>query len=145
MSGAITLIGTGPGALELCAPTALAALGKATIIVGYHTYLKQIDSLFPDTPRFGSGMRQEVERAEKAIQFAREGHIVAVISGGDAGVYGMAGLIFDLLDGDSDRIPVEVIPGITALTAAAALLGAPLMSDFAATLKPRPRPGTVPR
>lgn len=132
MSGAITLIGTGPGALELCAPAALAALGKATIIVGYHTYLKQIDSLFPDTPRFGSGMRQEVERAEKAIQFAREGHTVAVISGGDAGVYGMTGLIFDLLDGDSDGIPVEVIPGITALTAAAALLGAPLMSDFAA-------------
>lgn len=132
MSGSIRIIGTGPGNLSWCAPGAISALEKSTVIVGYQTYLDQIAELCPQTPRYGNGMRREVERAKKAIAFAREGHQVAVVSGGDAGIYGMAGLVLELLCLDDTAIEVEVLPGITALTAAAALLGAPLMSDFAA-------------
>lgn len=132
MTGSIRIVGIGPGNLDWCAPGVIAALEKATMIVGYQTYLNQIADLCPSTPRYGNGMRREVERAEKAIAFARAGHQVAVVSGGDAGIYGMAGLILELLGLEDESIEVEVLPGITALSAAAALLGAPLMSDFAA-------------
>jgi precorrin-3B C17-methyltransferase len=134
MSGSISIIGIGPGTLEWMAPGSAQALDRADVILGYHSYLQQIASLRPDIPREGSGMRHEVERAQRAIELAGKGKRVAVVSGGDAGIYGMAGLIFEILGGfpDGHLIQVEVLPGITALTAAAALLGAPLMTDFAA-------------
>lgn len=130
MSGSISVVGLGPGTMDWLAPAAKQALIEADIIVGYPTYLKQIDTLCPDIPRFSTGMRQEVARVEKAIELAREGQQVAVVSGGDAGIYGMAGLVYELLDSEIKNISVEVYPGISALNAAAALLGAPLMGDF---------------
>ena len=131
MSGAIFIIGTGPGDLAYMAPAAKAAIEQVDIILGYHKYLKQIEPLAMETPRIGNGMRHEIERVQQTIDQAMQGKIAALVSGGDAGVYGMAGLVLEMLEaGNRTDIPVEVIPGISALNAAAALLGAPLMTDF---------------
>lgn len=130
MSGSIVIVGLGPGSIEWLAPAAKKALEEADLIVGYHSYLKQISNLCPDTPRFGSGMRQEISRAKEALRQANDGRKVAIVSGGDAGIYGMAGLVIELA-GEKNSIPITILPGISALNAAAALLGAPLMADFA--------------
>lgn len=134
MSGRIFITGIGPGNPAWMAPGALEALSRADVIVGYATYLKQIEGILPGIRREASGMRQEVSRAQRAVELAIEGGMVAVVSGGDPGIYGMAGLIFEILEQcpDGELVEVEVLPGITALTAASALLGAPLMTDFAA-------------
>ncbi|MCE1252252.1 MAG: precorrin-3B C(17)-methyltransferase [Anaerolineae bacterium] len=134
MNGAIFLVGLGPGAPLWMAPGAALALAEADVIVGYQTYLEQIKHLYTHIPRESSGMRHEIRRARRAVELAQGGQKVAVVSGGDSGIYGMAGLIFEILEAQlaGGLITVEVLPGITALTAAAALLGAPLMSDFAA-------------
>ncbi len=132
MSGAIDVVGIGPGSPDWLAPAARRALEGADVILGYKTYIAQLGDVAPGVERERSGMRGEVARARRAIALAREGHRVALVSGGDAGVYGMAGLLFEVLAADAvPAVPVTVLPGITALTAAAALLGAPLMSDFA--------------
>jgi precorrin-3B C17-methyltransferase len=134
LNGSIQIIGIGPGSPDCLTTGAGRALAKVDIILGYHTYLQQIESFWPDIPREGSAMRHEVKRAQRAVELAGNGKKVAVVSGGDAGIYGMAGLIFEILEDfpEAHLIQVEVLPGITALTAAAALLGAPLMTDFAA-------------
>ncbi|MBF0698467.1 precorrin-3B C(17)-methyltransferase [Streptococcus danieliae] len=124
------VIGLGPGKKELMSQEALEALEKSEIIVGYATYMRLIQDLLEGKEKVSTGMRKEVDRCQKAIDLALEtGKTVAVVSSGDAGVYGMAGLILELLDEDSD-LEVRVIPGITASLGAAALLGAPLMNDF---------------
>lgn len=124
------VIGLGPGKKELMSQEALEALEKSEIIVGYATYMRLIQDLLEGKEKVSTGMRKEVDRCQKAIDLALEtGKTVAVVSSGDAGVYGMAGLILELLDEDSD-LEVRVIPGIIASLGAAALLGAPLMNDF---------------
>ena len=133
MSGAVDIVGLGPGSLDWLAPAARRAVEAADVIVGYRTYVAQLDGVAPSVPRERSGMRGEVTRARRAVELAREGRRVALVSGGDAGVYGMAGLLLEVLAAErGPEVAVSVLPGITALTAAAALLGAPLMSDFAA-------------
>ncbi len=133
MNGSIFIVGLGPGSMDWLAPAALDALQRADVILGYQRYLEQIASLRPEIPREGSGMRHEVERARRALELARQEKCVALVSGGDAGIYAMAGLVLELLEMDGgSEVPVEVMPGISALNAAAALLGAPLMTDFAA-------------
>ena len=132
MSGSISVIGIGPGAPSLMAPAAREAIEQADIIVGYKTYLQLIAHLVPQTPRESSAMRQEVARVARALQLAQAGRRVALISGGDAGVYGMAGLVYEMLAARDEQLPVQVIPGISAVNAAAALLGAPLMTDYVA-------------
>ena len=132
MKGSIVVVGIGPGAEAHMTPAAREAIETAHLIVGYTTYLRLIEGIAPGVPRAGSGMRREVERVAQAVDQALLGKRVAVISSGDAGVYGMAGLVYEVLDGNQvTDIPVEVAPGVTALNAAAALLGAPLMTDFA--------------
>lgn len=124
------VIGLGPGKEELMSGEALQALEKCDIVVGYSTYMRLIRDLVKDKEHVATGMRQEIERCQKAIDIAREtGKDVAVVSSGDAGVYGMAGLILELL-GDESDLEVKVIPGITASIGAAAAMGAPLMNDF---------------
>lgn len=124
------IIGLGPGKKELMSQEALEALEDCDIIVGYATYMRLIRDLVKDKEHIATGMRQEVDRCQKAIDLAREtGKTVGVVSSGDAGVYGMAGLILELL-GDTTDIPVKIIPGITASLGAAAAMGAPLMNDF---------------
>jgi precorrin-3B C17-methyltransferase len=98
--------------------------------VGYKPYLAMVADLVTGKRLVASGMRQEAARAEAAIAAALSGARVAVLSTGDAGIYGMAGLVLELLPEDSG-VAVEVVPGVTAASAAAACLGAPLMNDFA--------------
>ncbi len=131
MTGSIYIVGLGPGSLDWLAPGARLALENADIILGYRTYLKQIESIAPNAKRESSGMRHEVERARRAIELAQGGQRVALVSSGDPGIYGMAGLVLEVLGENSAAIHVEVLPGISALNSAASLLGAPLMTDFA--------------
>lgn len=131
--GKVTVIGIGPGSLEDMTPRARKAIEKADTVVGYNTYIKLIMSLLGGKGIIGTAMMQEVDRCKIAIQAADEGHDVAVVSSGDAGVYGMAGLILQLLmkKEATARPQVEIIPGVSAVNAVAAALGAPLMHDFA--------------
>lgn len=111
---------------------ALRALEDSTVIVGYKTYLALIDDLVSGKKVYTSGMGKEVERCLLAIEQALVGHDVALVSSGDSGVYGMAGLIYELLweRFENARLKITVIPGVTAANASAALLGAPLMNDW---------------
>lgn len=106
------------------------ALTSADAVVGYTRYVSLVKGLIEGKEVFSTGMTHEVERCKKAIELAREGKKVAVVSSGDAGIYGMAGLILELLN-EEDKTAVEVIPGVPAFVAASSLLGAPLMHDFA--------------
>lgn len=106
------------------------ALRQAEVVVGYKPYLSMVEDIIAGKRTVASGMREELTRAQAAIDEATAGAAVAVISTGDAGIYGMAGLVLELLPQGSP-IQVEVLPGITAACAAAACLGAPLMNDFA--------------
>ncbi|MFW6279327.1 MAG: precorrin-3B C(17)-methyltransferase [Bacillota bacterium] len=107
-------------------------LQKVEVIVGYKTYIELIQDLIsPRQTTFTTGMTKEIERVEKALEFVQQKKQVAVISSGDPGVYGMAGLVLEMIDKKQLKIDLEVVPGITAANAAAASLGAPLMHDYA--------------
>ncbi|MDA3810806.1 MAG: precorrin-3B C(17)-methyltransferase [Spirochaetaceae bacterium] len=130
MKGKLTVIGIGPGKREYMTTSALEAIKDSEIIVGYKTYIDMVEDLIVGKTVISNGMMQEVERCEAAVEKARNGFSVSVICGGDAGVYGLAGLVLELLDHD-ERETVQVIPGVTSATACASLLGAPLIHDFA--------------
>lgn len=132
MSGDITVVGIGPGGMEHITPAAREAIERADVILGYKTYLRLIAALAPHTPREASGMRQEVSRVNRAVELAQQGSRVALVSGGDPGIYGMAGLVYEVLRARGATVDVEIVPGVSAVNASAALLGAPLMHDFAA-------------
>jgi precorrin-3B C17-methyltransferase len=112
---------------------AYAAITDAEVIVGYHGYLEFVQELIGDKKVIGSGMTQEIDRCQAAVEEALSGKSVAVISSGDAGIYGMAGLALELVMKypPGVRPKVDIIPGISAICSAAAVLGAPLMHDFA--------------
>ena len=135
-TGQLYLVGTGPGQVSQITPLARTAINQADVVIGYSLYLDLIRSLQrPGQIIESYAITQEKERAERAITLANWGLRVAVVSSGDAGIYGMAGLVFEELarqhwDGKTPR--VEVLPGITAMQAAAARVGAPLMHDFCA-------------
>lgn len=114
-------------------PKAVKALDASNIIVGYNTYIALVRDMIGDKQVVGNGMRQEVDRCQKAVELAAEGNQVAVISSGDPGVYGMAGLVLELIQKlpEEKRPACEVIPGLTAANTSAAALGAPLMHDYA--------------
>jgi precorrin-3B C17-methyltransferase len=100
--------------------------------VGYGTYIKLIQSIVKKGAEVVSGtMGKEVERAQIAVDKAKEGKLVVMVSSGDPGVYGMAGVVLEVAAKDKTPVPVEIVPGVTAATAASAILGAPLVSDFA--------------
>lgn len=129
----ISVIGIGPGSLDEMTPRARIAIESAQVVAGYNTYIKLIEPLLDGKKIIGRAMMQEVERSRLAIDEALAGHNVAVVSSGDSGVYGMAGLVIDMiLDLPEDIRPqFEVVAGVSAVNAAAAILGAPLMHDFA--------------
>ncbi len=133
--GKIYMVGTGPGSIHHITPYAQDALRKSDIIIGYSKYLDLIRELIKDKEVFSTEMTQEIDRCKKAVELAMSGKNVSVISGGDPGIYGMAGLVFEILKSEvrkqKSEISAEVIPGISALNACAARLGAPLMHDFA--------------
>ena len=151
--GKIYVVGTGPGSIEHITPYAREAIRKSEAVVGYGTYLDLITDLIKDKEVVSTGMTQEIDRCRTAVELALSGKTVAVVSGGDPGIYAMAGLVIEVLKEVSSKqyevsrkentetsayclLPtayckIEVIPGISALNAAASRLGAPLMHDFA--------------
>ncbi|MBF0109210.1 MAG: precorrin-3B C(17)-methyltransferase [Magnetococcales bacterium] len=132
--GTLYLVGLGPGDHGQLTRKALSVLRQVDCIVGYKTYIKLLGPLTQGKEVVGSAMRQELDRCMEACRRAALGQRVALVSSGDAGVYGMAGPTLEMLfaSGLMPRVKVEVIPGITALVSAASRLGAPLTHDFAA-------------
>lgn len=138
------IIGTGPGDSAYTAPRAMEAIKEADCVAGYTTYLDLIKDLLTDKPLISTGMMKEIDRVEQAIEQALSGRICALVSGGDPGIYAMAGLVFEVCQErdimiarpgakkSSNDLEIEIIPGIPALAAGAALCGAPLTHDFAA-------------
>ncbi|EAC3746036.1 precorrin-3B C(17)-methyltransferase [Listeria monocytogenes] len=126
----IYVIGIGPGDKRLMTGEALQAIEDADVIVGYVTYIKLIKELIKDKEVVKTGMRREIDRCQEAVDIALTGKKVAVVSSGDAGIYGMAGLVLELAEKSNPDLEVKVIPGITASIGAAAVLGAPIMHDF---------------
>jgi precorrin-3B C17-methyltransferase len=122
------VVGLGPGDTDLLTPRALASIREADLIIGYKTYVDLIQDLISDKSVISSGMRKEIDRARLAVDEACAGKNVAVVSSGDPGVYGMAGIVLEVA---RNKVPVEIIPGVTAATSSASVLGAPLMHDFA--------------
>lgn len=131
-SNPLVIVGSGPGSAAHLTQAAIHAIAKADTLVGYDLYLQQLGPLASGKQLVSSGMTREIDRCREALRLTRAGHAVALISGGDAGIYGMAGLVLELLssEGDTDT-DVEVIPGLSAFQAAASRLGAPLMHDTA--------------
>lgn len=125
------MVGIGPGAHADISQRALDTLKSCEIIVGYKLYIDLIKDFIGNKRIIASAMRKEIERVELAVREAKLGRTVSIISSGDSGVYGMAGLVLELACKENIEVPIEVIPGIPAANAAAAVLGAPLMHDYA--------------
>lgn len=134
--GVLYVVGIGPGASDHATPAALAAIADAELVVGYTTYIKLVRHLIEGKEIIKTGMTEEIGRARAAVERAQAGGKVALISSGDAGVYGMAALVFDVLKtmgwkrGDSPEL--RVVPGMTALSSCGSLVGAPFGHDFCA-------------
>ncbi len=129
-NGILFVVGTGPGSLEYMTPAVRTAIEKSDIVIGYQRYLEQVQNLIEDKEVMSSSMMQEVDRVQAAIRKAEEGQTVALISGGDPGIYGMAGLVYDIAAEKKSRVVIQVVAGIPALNSCAERLGAPLMHDF---------------
>ncbi len=134
--GKIYLVGLGPGALDQMTPRAKAAIAAAEVVIGYRTYIRLIAPLLAGKQVVERGMAEEIDRCGEALDLARRGRTVALISSGDVGVFGMAGPLYEVLFEQGwtpdSGIRVEVIPGITAASSCASLAGAPLTHDFCA-------------
>ncbi|MGL5255872.1 MAG: precorrin-3B C(17)-methyltransferase [Proteocatella sp.] len=126
----IYVVGFGPGGREQITPRAIEALKQSDVIAGYDLYIDLIKEVIEGKELIQTPMKQEVKRCQMAIDEALKGKTVAMISSGDAGVYGMAGVIHELCE-NNPEIEIEVVPGITAACSAASVLGAPLIHDFA--------------
>jgi precorrin-3B C17-methyltransferase / cobalt-factor III methyltransferase len=135
MSGSLTIVGLGPGDADMTTPVAWQALRDATDLVGYTIYLARIPVINPEQRRHESDNRFEIDRARHALELASEGRQVAVVSGGDPGVFAMEAAVFEAIEtGEAHwrALSVRVEPGVTAMLAAAAEAGAPLGADFCA-------------
>lgn len=126
----IYVVGIGPGDRNQMTQRALDAIAESEVIVGYDCYVSLIGDLADNKEIYSSGMKREKERCAKAIEYALLGKTTAVISSGDAGVYGMAGIVYELA-AKHPELEIEVVPGITAACSGAAVAGAPLVHDFA--------------
>lgn len=124
--GKIYVVGLGPGNKENMTFRAYDVLKNSDIIIGYKTYVDLIEGMFPDKKIIKSYMKKEVARCEETLKLALEGNIISLISSGDAGVYGMAGLMLEIA---GDQVEVEIVPGITSANASASLGGAPIVHD----------------
>ena len=124
------VVGLGPGELSQATGRALQALEECDVIAGYTVYIDLIKERFGHKKLLSTPMKKEVERCRLAVEETLKGQKVAMVCSGDAGVYGMAGLIYEVAQ-DYDPIEIEIIPGITAACSGAAVLGAPLIHDFA--------------
>lgn len=125
------MVGLGPGDARHRTPAALNAIAEAEVVVGYAPYLDSVRDLLEGKEVVRSGMKGELERVRQALELAESGQTVALLSSGDAGIYGMAGLSLELAEERGLDCAIEIVPGMTAAQAAAAALGAPLMLDWA--------------
>ena len=128
--GSLCVVGFGPGDAGGMTESCRRRLSDCDVVVGYAGYTRLLRPLFPGKAYHETGMAQETERCRAAIELAAGGKAVCVVSSGDGGVYGMASLIFELA-ADAPGLGIEVVPGVTAATSGAALLGAPIGHDFA--------------
>ena len=124
------LVGMGPGSYEDMTLRAIRTLEKSDVILGYTVYVDLLREHFPDKTFLTTPMKKEEERCRMAFRMADAGHVTSLVCSGDAGVYGMAGLIWHMAS-DYKAVQVIVVPGVTAALSGAALLGAPLIHDFA--------------
>ena len=134
MSGWLVIAGLGPGAAELVTPEVTATLAQATDLIGYAPYVARVPE-HAGLTRHGSDNREELDRASLALRLAAEGKRVVVVSSGDPGVFAMAAAVFEAVDGGDPAwrdLDIRVLPGISAMFAAAARIGAPLGHDFCA-------------
>lgn len=125
----IYVIGIGPGAYEQMTVKAARALEECDVIIGYTVYVELVREYFPDKEFLTTPMKKETERCALAFEEAKKGKRVAMICSGDAGVYGMAGLMYEI-GADEPEVEIELLPGVTAALGGAAVLGAPLIHDF---------------
>lgn len=132
--GKIFVVGTGSGNKEGMTIKAVSVIKECQVVIGYSRYIDLLEDLIEDKEVIRSGMRREKDRCNKALEEALKGKKVALVSSGDPGIYGMAGLLLQVMEENAPDVPeiqVEIIPGITAASSTAASLGAPLMHDFA--------------
>ena len=135
MAGRLYIVGVGPGHHDHMTFGARRAIEQSDTIVGYETYVNLVQDLIEGKDVYRYAMTQEVERARQCIELARSGRTVSLVSSGDPGIYGMAGLIYETLveqgwkSGDDPH--VEILPGVSALNSCASIVGSPLMTDFA--------------
>lgn len=134
MAGHIYIVGMGPGDKQMMTEEAYLAMESSDVIVGYTVYIDLVKEHFPDKEFFTTPMKQEIERCKACYEFALQGKKVAFICSGDAGVYGMAAPMYELLsdyvNADFTEDNISVIPGVTAAISGAAVLGAPINHDF---------------
>ncbi|CAI8050870.1 Cobalt-factor III methyltransferase [Geodia barretti] len=135
LGGKLYIVGVGPGSHDHMTFRAKSAIEESNTIVGYETYVNLVQDLIHGKDVYRYAMTQEVERARQCIDLAESGRTVSLVSSGDPGIYGMAGLIYETLAergwSPKDGLPVEVIPGVSALNSCASIIGSPLMTDFA--------------
>ncbi|MBA4447680.1 MAG: precorrin-3B C(17)-methyltransferase, partial [Nitrosopumilaceae archaeon] len=135
MTGKLNIVGVGPGNNNHMTFRAKEIISESDIIIGYETYVNLVSELIEGKTVYRYAMTQEVERAHQCIDLAKSGKIVSLVSSGDPGIYGMAGLIYETLAESGwdpkDGLQVEVVPGVSALNSCASIVGSPLMSDFA--------------
>jgi precorrin-3B C17-methyltransferase len=135
LEGKLYIVGVGPGSHDHMTFRAKQVIEESDTIVGYDTYVGLVEDLIKGKEIHRYAMTQEVERAKQCIDLAKEGKVVSLVSSGDPGIYGMAGLIYEIL-AESGWDPktglyVEIVPGVSALNSCASLVGSPLMTDFA--------------
>ena len=124
----IYVVGIGPGGCDQMTGIAMNALKDSDTIIGYTVYVDLVKDTFPDKEYLTTPMKKEVDRCHEVVEIAESGKTVSLISSGDAGIYGMAGIMLEIVP---ESIETEIIPGVTASNAAAATAGAPIMHDFA--------------
>ena len=125
----IYIVSTGPGNINSMSLDAISAIKESNSIVGYKKYIELIEPLITDQEIISNGMKKEVDRCRIALELSKEGKIVSLVSGGDAGIYGMAGIMQEIILEEGPETEVVVIPGISAAHAAASELGAPIVHD----------------
>lgn len=125
----IYVVGIGPGAYDQMTGKAISALQESDVIIGYTVYVDLVKDHFADKEFLTTPMKKEVDRCVLAFEEAKKGKTVSMICSGDAGVYGMAGLMYEVGE-DYPDVELEILPGVTAATGGAAVLGAPLIHDF---------------
>ena len=133
--GRLYVVGVGPGSHDHMTYRARQVIDESEIIIGYDTYVSLVEDLIAGKEVYRYAMTQEVDRANQAIDFAEKGKLVSLVSSGDPGIYGMIGLIYEILAekrwNKEGGIYVECVPGVSSLNSCAALVGSPLMTDFA--------------